>query len=126
MNKTLKIGRLGKKMQGAETKNGNKVFKFSLFVDDPYDKENPNIFNCEAYGKVAEIMISSFKNEYLKPGSRLGIEGRDYSKPISKGEGQRTEFYSKINVESIDFLDRKKDVESDGGDNKSNAEFIEF
>lgn len=107
MQKFIAVGNLGKDPEIRYFPNGNAVASFSIATsrrwkdkDTGEKKEETEWHNCEAWGKLAEIIA-----EYLKKGSKIAIEGRLKTTMYEK-DGHK--FYpTKIIVEEMEMLDSK-------------------
>lgn len=107
MQKFIAVGNLGGDPELKFLPSGNSVVNFSIATsrrwkdkDTGEKKEETEWHNCEAWGKLAEIIA-----EYLKKGSKIAIEGRLKTTPYEK-DGHK--FYpTKIIVEEMEMLDSK-------------------
>ena len=76
-NKVNLIGNLGKDVEIKETKNGNKLARFSIATNEVYNskegekKQTTEWHNIIAWGKTADMMAL-----LLKKGNKVAIEGR--------------------------------------------------
>lgn len=76
-NKVNLIGNLGKDVEIKETKNGNKVARFSIATNHSYKDSDGNKIvdtqwhNAVAWGKTAEMIAL-----LLKKGNEVAVEGR--------------------------------------------------
>jgi single-strand DNA-binding protein len=112
MQKFIAVGNLGKDPEIRFLPGGQSVVNFSIATsrrwkdkDTGEKKEDTEWHNCEAWGKLAEIISG-----YLKKGSKIYIEGRLKTTPYEK-DGHK--FYpTKIIVEEMEMLD-SKDKSSD-------------
>lgn len=112
MQKFIAIGNLGKDPEIRFLPSGQSVVNFSIATsrrwkdkDSGEKKEETEWHNCEAWGKLAEII-----GEYLKKGSKIYVEGRLKTTMYEK-DGHK--FYPvKIIVEEMEMLD-SKDKSSD-------------
>jgi len=112
MQKFIAIGNMGKDPEIRFLPSGQSVVNFSIATsrrwkdkDSGEKKEETEWHNCEAWGKLAEII-----GEYLKKGSKIAIEGRLKTTMYEK-DGHK--FYpTKIIVEEMEMLD-SKDKSSD-------------
>jgi len=100
VNKVLLIGRVGK---DPETRNS--FCTFSIATSEKWRdkvsgemKEQTEWHNCIAFGKTSELITS-----YVRKGSMVYIEGK---LSTTKREDK---YFTNINVQSIQFLDSKKD-----------------
>ena len=106
LNRVQLIGRLGKDPESKFTPSGKKVAHFSLAVSNRWKdksgetKESTEWVNVEAWGRLGEVC-----QEYLKKGSLIFLEGRlKTDKYEDKGE---TKYFTKVVVQSLEFLDKK-------------------
>ena len=107
MQKFIAVGNLGKDPEIRFLPSGQSVVNFSIATsrrwkdkDSGEKKEETEWHNCEAWGKLAEII-----GEYLKKGSKIAIEGRLKTTMYEK-DGHK--FYpTKIIVEEMEMLDSK-------------------
>jgi single-strand DNA-binding protein len=105
LNRVQLIGYLGKDPESRFTPTGKKVAHFSLAVTQRWKsggeaKEYTEWVNIEAWGRLGEIA-----EEYLHKGSLVYIEGRlKTDKYEDKGE---TKYFTKVNVLTLQMLDRK-------------------
>ena len=71
MNDVVLIGRVGRDPEPKYFESGNTLATFSLAVDRPRDKDNPDWFELEIWGKTAEVAIN-----YVKRGREVAVTGR--------------------------------------------------
>ena len=122
MNKTILIGRLTKDIDLRKSQNGHSYAKFILAVNRRFKKENEqsaDFISCTVIGKQADNMY-----QYLRKGSQVAIEGRIETGSYEKN-GQRI-YTTDVVVERVDFLDTRKDSQSNGvsRDVHSNGNFL--
>ncbi|KAA0273761.1 MAG: single-stranded DNA-binding protein [Anaerolineales bacterium] len=110
LNRVQLIGRLGRDPETKFTPTGKKVCHFSLAVTNRWKDKNGETrdstewMNIEAWGRLGEVC-----QEYLKKGSLVFVEGRlKTDKYEANGE---TKYFTKIVVQSLQFLDRKEKEE---------------
>lgn len=110
LNRVQLIGRLGRDPETKFTPTGKKVCHFSLAVTNRWKDKNGETrdstewMNIEAWGRLGEVC-----QEYLKKGSLVFVEGRlKTDKYETNGE---TKYFTKIVVQSLQFLDRKEKEE---------------
>lgn len=105
MNNINLIGRLTKDPECKYTANGKCVCTFSLAVDRMFKNADgtreADFFNCEIWGKIAEIAGNS-----LLKGHRCAISGRIENHNYTGQDGQR-HYFTKVIGNSIDFLQPK-------------------
>lgn len=105
INITLITGRITRDVELKYSKGGKSYCKFSVAVDRPFKKGETDFINCSAFGKTAELIV-----QYMRKGSKLGIQGRLQMNQYEK-EGTKVTTYEVI-VDQIEFLDSKKTQES--------------
>lgn len=71
LNRYVCIGRLTKDPEQKRTQNGDIFATFSIAVNDRYNKENVNFFDCVCYRQTAEYVT-----RFLKKGDLIGVDGR--------------------------------------------------
>lgn len=76
--------------------------KFSIAVNDRFNKDNADFFDCVAWGKTAELIADHFKK-----GKEIGLTGRLKQERWEKDGKSR----SKVTVvcETFDFIGKKDD-----------------
>ena len=101
LNEVKIIGHLGKMPEMRYTPAGKAVTTFSVAVNerwgDSEEQKHTEWFNCEAWGKTAEIL-----NQYLKKGSSVYISGRQQTDKWDK-DGS-THYKVKLVVKEFLFL----------------------
>ena len=98
------IGRLTRNPETQETKT-NSVAKFSLAVNG-FKKDEVSFFDCEAWGKVGEII-----QKYCEKGTKVAVAG---TIRIDRWEDKDGNKRSKpvVNVRDVTFLSIKSDSSS--------------
>jgi len=110
LNRVQIIGRLGKDPEARTTKNGSTVVSFSVAVDrmwksrDGESRKETDWFNVEAWGKLGQIC-----QKFLGKGRLVFIEGRLLTTRW-ENEGE-TRYFTKVVANSMQMLDRPKEVE---------------
>lgn len=110
LNRVQLIGRLGRDPETKFTPTGKKVCHFSLAVTNRWKDKNGETrdstewMNIEAWGRLGEVC-----QEYLKKGSLVFVEGR--LKTDKYEANSETKYFTKIVVQSLQFLDRKEKEE---------------
>jgi len=110
LNRVQIIGRLGKDPETRTTKNGAAVVSFSVAVDrmwksrDGESRKETDWFNVEAWGKLGQIC-----QKFLGKGRLVFIEGRLLTTRW-ENEGE-TRYFTKVVANSMQMLDRPKEVE---------------
>ncbi len=107
VNKCILLGRLGRDPEVRYTTTGSALCTFSIATSEKWTKdgqkhEQTEWHNCVAFGKVAELV-----SKYVFKGSQVYIEG---SLKTTKKDDK---YFTNINVQSIQFLDSKKDSDND-------------
>lgn len=102
MNKVCLIGNMTKDPDLRMTANGKMVCGFTIAVVKPFDRNQADFINCQAWGKTAEII-----DQYCSKGSKIGVEGRiDVSTYEKNGE---TVWMTKVIADRIDLLGSRND-----------------
>ncbi len=104
MNKICLIGRICRDIELKTLGAGTVVTNFSIAQNRKVkDKDEPQFFNCVAFGPTAELI-----SKYFKKGSQIGIEGNlRYETYEDKDKKKQVNY--KVVVEQITFLDKKSD-----------------
>lgn len=107
VNKCILLGRLGRDPEVRYTTTGSALCTFSIATSEKWTKdgqkhEQTEWHNCVAFGKIAELI-----HNYVHKGSQVYIEG---SLKTTKKDDK---YFTNINVQSIQFLDSKKDSDND-------------
>jgi single-strand DNA-binding protein len=110
MNKIIVSGRLTKDIEVKEVKD-TVVGNGTIAVDRPYNEET-DFFVFSVWGKAAENAA-----KFTKKGSRVILSG---SINIDQAGDK---YYTKIKVDSIEFLDRPSDQEPKAKMNKPTKSF---
>ena len=71
MNQFNGIGRLTKDIEVKQTSSGKSVVKFTLAINNPYNRDETDFINCVVWEKKADNMA-----KFLSKGSQVGITGR--------------------------------------------------
>ena len=98
MNSVNLIGRLGQDPETRSTTTGTPVSNFRIAVQR--NKETADWFSVVAFNKTAELA-----QNFLKKGSKIGIEGRLQNRVWEK-DGQKNTV-TEIIANRIEFLDPK-------------------
>lgn len=110
MNNVNLIGRLTKDPELKTTQNDTKLSRFCIAVDGMKDRDGnttADFIDCIAWNKAAELVTKFFRK-----GSRIGINGRLHTTTFETDGGEKRKFVEVI-VNSIDFLDPKKNESAD-------------
>ena len=96
------------------TTSGVSVADFSLAVTRNYKSANgeyeSDFINCIVYRKLAETVSA-----YVRKGDKLAVEGKLQTRSYENKEG-KTIRVSEVIVESIDFLEAKKEKSASNED----------
>ena len=113
MNRTILVGRLTKDPELRYTPNGVAVANFTVAVNRPFKnqagEQEADFINCVTWRKQAENLAN-----YMHKGSLIGVDGRIQTRSYENQEGKRV-WVTEVLAESIQFLEYKKDSESDRG-----------
>lgn len=112
LNQVVIVGRIAKKPEIIETKNGKKVTNLNVAVQRNFKNADgiyeTDFINCAIWNGMAENTM-----EYCKIGDIVGVKGRLQN--VSNGDGK--EYATEIVTERITFLKSTKEI-----DKKENAE----
>ena len=114
LNKITVIGNLGTDPEMRYTPNGNAVTSFRMATNRSYTtsdgerREETEWFTIVAWNQLAERV-----NQYLTKGRRAYVEGRLRSNSWEGQDGQ-TRFRNEIIANTVLFLDRASDAQSEG------------
>lgn len=100
MNLVVLIGRLTRDPELKFGQSGKAYSRFSIAVDNPMKKGEADFINCVAFGKTAELI-----GEYMRKGSKIGVNGRLQMNRYEMNGEKRTSY--DVLVEQIEFLDSK-------------------
>lgn len=100
MNLVVLIGRLTRDPELKFGQSGKAYSRFSIAVDNPMKKGEADFINCVAFGKTAELI-----GEYMRKGSKIGVNGRLQMNRFEINGEKRTSY--DVLVEQIEFLDSK-------------------
>lgn len=110
MNKIFLLGNLGKDPKTSATQQGTTVCDFTLATSETYTdrdgqkREETQWHSVRVYGKQAEAC-----GQYLRKGSLALVEGSvKYSKSTGRDGIER--YYTNVNADRVQFLDRKDDA----------------
>ena len=104
MNITIMTGRITKELE-LKGNDDNKYLKFILAVDNPFKKDDASFITCIAFKKTAELIA-----KYCSKGAKIGVTGYIKTGSYDTETGERR-YTTDIVVNSIEFLDSKKDAE---------------
>lgn len=101
MNLVVLTGRFTRDPELKYTQSGKAFCKFSIAVDRTYKSDDVDFINCVAWEKTAELV-----GEYLRKGSKVGVQGK---LRVSKYQGQdgQNRTSTEVYVEHVEFLDTK-------------------
>ncbi|MGL4534167.1 MAG: single-stranded DNA-binding protein [Fusobacteriaceae bacterium] len=100
MNVVILIGRLTRDPELKFGQSGKAYSRFSLAVDNPFKKEEPDFVNCVAFGKTAELI-----GEYLRKGKKVAVNGKLQMNRFEINGEKRTSY--DVLVETVEFLEPK-------------------
>ena len=108
MNVVTLIGRLTRDPEVKSGQSGKQYARFSIAVDRPFQKGEADFINCVAFGKTAELI-----GEYLRKGSKLGLNGSLQMNRYEANGEKRTSY--DVVVNNVEFLDSKDSGSENGG-----------
>ena len=101
MNIVMLTGNLGRDPEIRTTTNGTTVANMTIATTERYKGETQTEWHrLVAFGKTGEIA-----GEYLKKGSKVGIQGKIQTRTWEK-DGQK-QYTTEIVVDRLEFLDSK-------------------
>lgn len=111
INRVVLVGRLTRDPDLRYTPSGIAVANFTVACNRPFKNEQgeseADFINCVTWRKQAENLA-----HYMKKGSMIGVDGRIQTRTYDNSEGKRV-WVTEVLAESIQFLEYKKDSESD-------------
>lgn len=107
MNNVSLIGRLTKDVQERRTQNGTAVVSFTLAVDRRKKEDGADFISCIAWDKAAETIA-----KYVHKGDMFGLTG--YIQTRSYEKDGRMNYVTEVVTTSFQFLERKREMPSDG------------
>ena len=117
MNKVCLTGRVTKNIELKYTQNNIAITNFTLAVTRKFKNQNgeyeSDFINCIAYKSTAELL-----SKYVEKGDLLGIDGRIRTRNYEDKDGKRV-YVTEIIVDSMDFLQAKKEEKSPVENEKS-------
>nr|DAG46194.1 MAG TPA: Single strand binding protein [Caudoviricetes sp.] len=116
MNSVCIIGRLTKDVQERRTQNGTAVVSFTLAVDRRKREDGADFINCIAWDKAAETIA-----RYVHKGDLFGVTG--YIQTRSYEKDGRKNYATEVVTTSFQFLERKREMASDGPSVQNNSNF---
>ena len=109
VNKVILIGHLGNDPVLNKLNSGDSATSFSLATSEKYPNkqtgeliENTIWFNCEAYGKTADVIA-----QYVKKGHKLYVEGKLVENNYTDKSGASFKGF-KVRISGFDFLESSK------------------
>ncbi len=111
MNQVTLIGRLVKEPELVNAGDKQKL-DFTLAINTKV-KGKADFISCTAWGKTAEIMT-----KYLSKGSQVCVYGEIKNNNYEDSKGVK-HYGMKVQVNSIEFIGSKNDVESDESESPS-------
>jgi single-strand DNA-binding protein len=100
INSVTAVGRVGQNPEIKFFESGKLKVKISLAVRPPYKSDQPLWFDCEAWGKTAEIIA-----DYVKQGSVIAIQGEmTFDRWIGQDGSRRSKMI--IKIENVELLSR--------------------
>lgn len=106
MNRVTLVGNLTKDPEIRYTGNGTPVTTFTLAVSRPFSgqdgEKKTDFINIVVWRKQAENVAN-----YLKKGSKAGVDGRIETRNYEGSDGKRV-YVTEINAEHVAFLDPKE------------------
>lgn len=111
MNQVTLIGRIVKDLELVDVGDKQKL-DFTLAVNTKV-KGKADFISCTAWGKTAEIMA-----KYLNKGSQVCVYGEIKNNNYEDSKGVK-HYGMKVQVNSIEFIGSKNDVESDESESPS-------
>ena len=117
MNVVVLVGRLTRDPELKFGQSGKAYSRFSLAVDNPFKREEPDFINCVAFGKTAELI-----GEYLRKGKKCGVNGKLQMNRYEINGEKRTSY--DVLVETVEFLEPRNsgDYTGNTSSNGSKAE----
>lgn len=116
MNNVSLIGRLTKDVQERRTQSGTPVVSFTLAVDRRKKDDGADFINCIAWDKAAETIA-----KYVHKGDLFGVTGHIQTRNYEK-DG-RMVYVTEVVTTSFQFLERKREMASDGPSVQNNSNF---
>lgn len=116
MNNVSLIGRLTKDVEERRTQNGTPVVSFTLAVDRRKKEDGADFIPCIAWDKAAETIA-----KYVHKGDLFGVTGHIQTRSYEK-DG-RMNYFTEVVTTSFQFLERKREIPSDGPSVQNNRNF---
>jgi single-strand DNA-binding protein len=107
-NKVQLIGRLGQEPEILTFKDGNKIAKFSMAVDDSYkDKSGTKIERVYWHNIVVKGNLVTVVDTYVNKGQEIAVEGKLTNKTYNTKEGEKR-YVTEILVSELLLLGGKQ------------------
>lgn len=116
MNNVSLIGRLTKDVEERRTQSGTPVVSFTLAVDRRKKEDDADFINCIAWDKAAETIA-----KYVHKGDLFGVTG--YIQTRNYEKDGRMIYVTEVVTTSFQFLERKREMASDGPSVQNNSNF---
>lgn len=116
MNNVSLIGRLTKDVEERRTQSGTPVVSFTLAVDRRKKEDSADFINCIAWDKAAETIA-----KYVHKGDLFGVTG--YIQTRNYEKDGRMIYVTEVVTTSFQFLERKREMASDGPSVQNNSNF---
>lgn len=116
MNNVSLIGRLTKDVEERRTQSGTPVVSFTLAVDRRKKEDGADFINCIAWDKAAETIA-----KYVHKGDLFGVTG--YIQTRNYEKDGRMIYVTEVVTTSFQFLERKREMASDGPSVQNNSNF---
>ena len=97
MNKVFLCGRLTRDPEIRSFDGGKMVAKFGLAVNRTYDRETADFFDCECWGKQAELVA-----RYVTKGKQVIIEGELRNDTYERDGVKRTR--AVVRADRVEFI----------------------
>lgn len=101
MNVVVLIGNLARDPELKYTQNGKAVCNFTLAVNNPYAENKADFISVTAWDKQAENIA-----QYLRKGSKAGVEGRLQVRSYEDKDGNRR-WVTEVVANRVEFLGGK-------------------
>jgi single-strand DNA-binding protein len=107
INKVVLVGRITKDIELKYTQSNLPVVKFTLAVNDKYNKDETDFIQIVVWRKQAENV-----SKYCSKGSLVGVDGKIKTGSYDNKDGVRV-YTTEVIADSVSFLDTKKDTFND-------------
>jgi single-strand DNA-binding protein len=116
INSCVIVGRLTKDVEERRTQNGTHVVSFTLAVDRRKKEDGADFIPCIAWDKAADTIA-----KYVHKGDLFGVTGHIHTRNYEK-DG-RMNYFTEVVTTSFHFLERKREIASDGPSGQNNSNF---